>query len=388
MRIKRMAPLIAVLPALFLVTACGSSSSSSSSSAAATSTAAASTSSSGGTSSSAGADVVAAKKWIAAYSSPGSITLPTQPIKPPTGKTIGIVTCGNAAAACVTGEQAAVKAAAALGWKTITEDGQLIPAKMSAGVQSLVQAKVNGIILVAIADQNIPDALTAAHNADIPVVCLFCGNTPTEKVKYPSGANISVDFEKQGETDGNLIIADSDGKAQVGQITQSVSVPVATRQRGVTEAISKCSGCKILAEVEENPGGAAIQNAPRVAAQGLLNRFPSLTYIAPPSDDEGVGAVQAIQASGRKVHTVGYDCTPQGLSQIRTGTIELGCMTTPLAWAGWGGVDELARMMSGQKPVDEDPSSYLVTKANLPPAGQPPIEPDFASFYKKLWGVS
>jgi ribose transport system substrate-binding protein len=383
MRIRRMAPLIAVLPMLFIVTACGSSSSSSST-AASSAAGSASTSGSAGTSS---ADVTAAKKWVAANSSPGSIKLPTQPIKPPTGKTIGIVTCGNAAAACVTGAQAAAKAATALGWKTTTEDGQLIPAKMSAAVQSLIQAKVNGIVLVAIADQNIPDALTAAHNAGIPVVCLFCGNTPTEKVKNPSGANISVDFAFQGQTAGNLIVADSDGKAQVGQITQSVSVPVATRQHGVTEAISKCSGCKIVAEVEENPGGAAIQNAPRVAAQGLLNRFPELTYIAPPSDDEGVGAVQAIQASGRKVHTVGYDCTPQGLSQIRTGTIELGCMTTPLAWGGWGGVDELARMMSGQKPVEEDPSSYLVTKTNLPPAGQPPIEPDFASFYKKLWGV-
>jgi len=336
-------------------------------------------------------DAAAAQKVLDELAKVPEITKPTEPVKPPEGtKTLGFVTCGNAAAACVTAGEGFKEAAAALGWKTIIVDGKLNPKEWAASVESLVERNVDAIGTIALGDNAIPQALKKAHEAKIPVVTSFGGNDPSAKGPTHADGNVTVDFTLQGKGVGSFMVVHSGGKAQVGQITQSVVNVVKQRQDAVKAAVEACGGCKVVASVEQNPGEGDLKTVSRNAAQGLLQRFPGdkLTYIAPPSDDEGLGAMQAIRASNRKIHTVGYDCTEQGLAEIRKGDVHLGCMTTPLKWASWALVDQIVRLLNGGEALEQNPGTYLVTKETAPASGEEVQQPDYQSHYKKLWGIS
>ena len=85
-------------------------------------------------------------------------------------KTIGVMGPVNAAEIIKLGTDATVAAAKALGWKTIQVDPGGDPAKMAAGMTSLVNAHVDAIVLTTIEPGVIASGLRAAKRAGIPVI--------------------------------------------------------------------------------------------------------------------------------------------------------------------------------------------------------------------------
>ena len=95
-------------------------------------------------------------------------------------KTIGVMGPVNAAEIIKLGTDATVAAAKALGWKTIQVDPLGDPAKMGAGMTSLVNSGVDAIVLTTIEPATIQAGLRAAKTAGIPVI-----NTHTQTTSSP-----------------------------------------------------------------------------------------------------------------------------------------------------------------------------------------------------------
>jgi ribose transport system substrate-binding protein len=283
---------------------------------------------------------------------------------------------------------AAQNAVAALGYKAIVADGRLTPTGWTSAMSLLLQRHVDGVIKVAQPDSATPQSMANAKQANVPVVCAVCANGASKPIAAPSVANSDVDYAGQGKAVADWIIDQTNGMGKVYGVKLSLVTPVVLRHDGLKAELATCAGCKLLddAELTQSPG---LDSRARslITAQLSSHSKGDLDYVVPPSDSQATGVVQALRASGRnEVKVTGFDCELQSLKWIREGGLENACADTPLQWLVWGATDQLARKLSGQPAQNVTLPFQLITKDNLPPAGQQNAPFDFATYYKKLWG--
>ncbi len=313
---------------------------------------------------------------------------PTKAVKPAPNKTIGIIPCTLAAAGCTRVHDGAVAAAEALGYETVVLDGKGDPQQYLSNVEDLIQQDVDAILNVVIPDSTIPSGLQAAEKAGTPVICTVCGNPPKPDVPVTSDVEVDADYAAQGVAAADFIIANGGGK--VVTMNDNIFRPNQVRWEELTKRLNESDNVEIVDDVAITASGDINANHQKVT-MGVLQRFPEgeLDWITTPADSEGIGQVQAIQATGREeVQTVGYDCDEQNLGFIRDGAGEAACVATPLEWLGWAGMDQVVRILAGEEFVEEPVGIRVITADNVPAEGEPAIDVDFESEYKKLWGVN
>jgi ribose transport system substrate-binding protein len=313
------------------------------------------------------------------------------PVKAPTGKTLGILSCTEAVSGCQVISAGGTAAAKVLGWKSNTVDGKLTAQGFAAGLQQLTAQKPSAILNVVIADSAVPSQLSAAKAAGIPVICTTCGNSFAAPVKDPSVANADVDYVQQGEDAAKYIIAETNGKANVAVLGYKLSLADVARVTGFRKGFT-CPDCKIVTESDLGTG-ADLSTVTRNAIQPVLAQYPKgkLDYIYIISDTFTPALVQVLKLAGRdELKVVSNDCNAQSLAGIRAGGLEKACFTTPLKWLGWAGADLTVRHLAGQPMATETVPFSLVTQQNAPPASDTgdPLTMDYQSYYKKLWGLS
>ncbi|MEA2170245.1 MAG: ribose transport system substrate-binding protein [Solirubrobacteraceae bacterium] len=349
---------------------------------------------SGGTSAPANSSdplVAEAKANIAKLTQPAELSGGT-PVKPNTGKTLGILSCGFAAPVCQDMAANAQEAAKSIGWTSFLVDGKLTAQGWAAGMSQVVAKKPDLIYSVVASDAAMPQALDAAAAANIPVVCSFCGNPYVDAVKNGAMSNIETNYNDQGKALADYIISESDGKAKVAVLTFNLSTADLARSEALVKRLKECSGCTVLSNddigVSNDQFGIG-----RKAATALLAKYPKgkIDWISSPADSFTPGITQAIKLAGRDdVKTAGYDCNPAlAVDDIRSGDIDMACADSPTNASSWAAVDQLARIDAGQ-PFDKivNIPYQFVTKDNVPAKGAVPFTFDYKSYYKNLWGVS
>ncbi|MCU1677940.1 MAG: ABC-type sugar transport system periplasmic component-like protein, partial [Frankiales bacterium] len=360
--------------------ACGSSDSCSSASS--------STTPQGGSSD---AVVVAAKKAIAAsHAEAKTIKGPSAPVTPPEGKTLGVIACGVVAPPCLRMANGVKKAAAALGWEVVIADGKLTVQGMADAMDRLIGQKVDGILNVAVADSLIPNQMTKAKKAGIPVVCMVCGNKLVAPVKDPSTADIDPDYALSGRLAADYAIAHTNGQAKVVLIRNDAYASSKQRIDTAAAELKKCPGCKIVATEQLSSAGDLVR-AGRNQMQGLLNRYPKaddFNYVIPAADTTVQGHIQVLASQSRDIKISSFDCDAQNVGLIRAGKVETACVDGQYDWVPWAATDQMARILAKAPPAaDEQTPVVLVDKSNVPPAGQDTVSsPDFPTYYKKIWG--
>jgi ribose transport system substrate-binding protein len=334
--------------------------------------------------------VAAAKNAIAAsQASAKTIKGPKAPVTPPEGKTLGVVECASFGG-CLRMANGVKKAAAALGWKVVVADGKVSVRGMADGMDFLIDQKVDGIVNVAVADSAIPNQMTKAKNAGIPVVCMVCGNKLVAPVKNPSMADVDPDYALSGRLAADYAIVKTNGKANVVLLRNDAYPSAKQRLDAAAAELKKCPGCKIVT-TEQMSGAGDLVRAGRTQMQGLLNRYPKaddFNYVIPPADSVVQGHVQVLAAQSREIKISSFDCDAQNVGLIRAGKVQTACVDGQYDWVPWAATDQMVRILA-KVPLatDEQTPVVLVDKSNLPPAGQDTVpSPDFASYYKKIWG--
>jgi ribose transport system substrate-binding protein len=332
--------------------------------------------------------VAQAKEEVKKFSAVPKWEGPTEPTKPKPSQTIGINACSLAAEGCTQISEGVEAAAKALGWKTITLDGEVTPQKELANVEQFVQQGVNAIVDVAISDSSVTTGIKAAEEAGIVFVCAVCGN-PLDEIGTPghSAAEVDANYEEQGEAAGYYIIAEGGGNTAL--FNENLILPNKQRWEGVKKTLAKSESVDVVSDTAVVAGANPVANNNK-AGQAILQQYPEgeLQWMVPPSDSEGVGQVQALQAAGRhEVKMISYDCGNQNLAFIREEKSQVACVGTPLVWLGWAGIDQVVRLLNEEEPTKEGIGITLVTKENVPAAGEEPAYPDYPAEYEKLWGV-
>ncbi|SOD71823.1 monosaccharide ABC transporter substrate-binding protein (CUT2 family) [Jatrophihabitans sp. GAS493] len=357
-------------------------------------TGAAGTSSGGGSATQSAGDAAA---LVAKYYK-GTVTAP--PADGPaavTGKKVWIISCGQAAPSCSEPVAAMKTAAQAIGWNVTVFDGQLNPAKYSQGISQAIAAGADGILVNSIDCAAAPGPFEQAKKAGIVIAGLYafdCDKDPVFSTwpKWSGYDDLAQVYQAWGAARAAWIIDQTKGKANVIDTTVPSYRGLVEAEKGFKAEMATCSGCKVATTVSL-PVGDIVAGTAGAKVTNALQQHPDANSFLSYND---AGFTQFENASfhaagATKLLTMGGECLPGNVDEIRSGGPEDACAVLPQDWHGWAVVDEVNRQFAkpGSAPVDEGLGMQIIDKDhNLPASGGwvPPV--DFKAAYMKVWGVS
>jgi ribose transport system substrate-binding protein len=317
------------------------------------------------------------------------------------GKSVWVVSCGQAAYSCSIPAGYAMQAVTAIGWTGHLCDGKLDPGVESTCVQQAVAAGANAILLAGIDCSGLVGQLRAAKAAGIVIISPLgfdcndphVGGSPVFSgyLTYAGGEDLQTYMVDWGATRAAWIIGASHGTAKVIDVTLDGVLTPTYADQGFDQMMAKCGGCKIVDTVHLTLADLGSGAAQQKVATALQSN-PSATYLDSPFDSAIPAFIAgAIKDSGRtNLQIMGDECFPINLGYIRTGGPESACSALAENWDEWAAVDDLNRLFSGQSAAqlpDTGIGLQLVDKThNLPSSGAyvPPV--NFEADYLKVWG--
>jgi ABC-type sugar transport system substrate-binding protein len=236
---------------------------------------------------------------------------PTAKVKLPR-KTIGVMGPVNAAEIIKLGTDATVAAAKALHWKTIQIDPGGDPAKMAAGMTSLVNSRVDAIVLTTIEPGVIQSGLRAAKRAHIPVI-----DTHTLTHSSPLFAG---EYFLSPPREFNLLLARMKRDLPAGSEIGTIDLPQflnAKMASDLMKAAAAREGWKIVASHDTD-----VQNSvPDVqrAVGDMIRANPGIDAIWGCCDFAPTGAIPAIRSSGKNIKVYALHGIPSSIPQAASG---------------------------------------------------------------------
>lgn len=378
----------AITVALF-ASACGSDDSSS--------TTTATTAAAGTTSSAPATDPVLAKAEavVKKLSTPtGSYTSPpTDGPKATPGKKVVVVGYGNLSPASTELQEEWVKnIGPALKWQVKYVDGKFDPGVWLNAIRDAVNTKADGIVVQFIDCGSVKAGLLAAKKANIPVITIGgedCAGTPL--FTGVIGSNYGTIKEADaayGAAQAAWTLVDSEGKANVMSFENSETAGTKLWTNAWKSGIAECTACKLQsASWSFGDLGPKLQQK----AQQSMLKAPDADYVYGQVDDAITGGIAAgVQASGRKVKIIGFDCQPGVMKLMKQGKVAV-CFDDSARWTAYSAADGLVRSFGGQKPSSETGRGLRIVTpdVNFPadPTKSPEPAIDFRKIYETAWGV-
>jgi ribose transport system substrate-binding protein len=314
---------------------------------------------------------------------------PTEPVKPPTGKKLTIVTCSFQGVTCVRAAEGAKSAAETLGYSAKIVDGQGNPAVWNSAILTAVSEKADGIILTAVSAPLVTGAIAAANKADIPVAATL--DTEGE------GLAVKANTVRSEVVSANsaYVAKESGASAKVLLISDVSEFPDLKQDEELwpKELEADCNGgCEVADKLEFTLETAA-QRLPGDVAQALQSN-PEIKYIALPFDTIIPFVEQGMRQAGKngQVKMIGANADPPSIKSIEAGEMQMS-LGAPAEWIGWDAVDGLVRVMAGKElpPLEKGVTNYKVPMRYVDESDNPGPqgwtgEYDYEAAFKKLWG--
>lgn len=233
------------------------------------------------------------------------------------------------------------------GIQLVVTDAQGQTAKQVADVEDLIARRVNMIILAPRTFDGLTPALQAAKAAKIPVILVDRSAAGTAGIDYVT--ELASNYTEQGRRAAEWLAAQTKGSANIVELSGTPGASVADdRAKGFRAEIAKYPNMKIIASQTGNFSRATGQGVMQNIAQSLGKK---ITAVYAHNDEMAIGAIQALQASGRKPGTdvliVSVDGSRAALEAIDRGelgaTVESNPRYGPLAF------ETIEKFRSGEK---------------------------------------
>lgn len=259
--------------------------------------------------------------------------------------------------------EGATQAAEKAGVNLVIFNANNDPAAQNNAIETYIQQKVNGIIVVAIDTNGIMPAVKAADAAGIPVVAVDA----VLPADGPQKAQIGVDNEGAGKMIGEHFVKyvneQMGGSAKLGIVGALNSTIQNIRQKGFEDVVKGASGVSTAGVVD----GRNVQDNALAAAENLITANPDLNAIYATGEPALLGAVAAVESQAKQgqIKVVGWDLTASAIKGIDAGYV-VGVIQQDPAGMGAAAVDALAKLQSGGS-VDKLISVpvTIVTKDNV-----------------------
>lgn len=241
------------------------------------------------------------------------------------------------------------------GMEVVVVDAQNDAAKQINDVEDLIQQGVNVLLINPTDSAAISTAVQSANSLGIPVVTL-----DRSAEKGDVATLVSSDNEKGGEMAGEYLVKQLGEGAKVAEL-EGVPGASATRERG--------AGFHNIADEKLDVVAKQTANFDRTEGlntmENLIQGNPDIKAVFAHNDEMALGALQAIQSSGRDVLVVGFDGNEDAMTSIRNGNLSATVAQQPEK-IGQLAVQAGANVLQGKKVKKKIPVPLkLVTEENI-----------------------
>ncbi|MFQ3175435.1 MAG: ribose transport system substrate-binding protein [Psychromonas sp.] len=229
-----------------------------------------------------------------------------------------------------------------LGYELIVLDSQNDPSKELSNVEDLVVRGVKAILINPTDSDAVTNAIRIANQADIPVLTLDRGAAGGDVVSHIASDNIAG-----GEMAGKFINDKIGKNAKVVQL-EGIAGTSAARERG--EGFMKAVSTYNMDLLASQPADFDRTKGLNVM-ENLLASKPDTQAVFAQNDEMALGAIRAVQASGKKILVVGFDGTEGGIAAVKRGLLGATIAQQP-SMIGSLGVESAAKVLEGE-PVEK-----------------------------------
>ncbi len=212
----------------------------------------------------------------------------------------------------VTMKDGAEAKAEELGYKLIVLDSQNDPSKELSNIEDLTVRGVKAILINPTDSDAVSNAIRMANRAKVPVLTLDRGASRGDVVSHIASDNVIG-----GEMAGHFIAETVAVDAKVIQL-EGIAGTSAARERGEGFMNSvKASKLELLAsqpaDFDRTKGLNVMEN--------LLAANPDVQAVFAQNDEMALGALRAVQASGKDIKIIGFDGTEDGIAAVNRGKL-------------------------------------------------------------------
>jgi len=209
----------------------------------------------------------------------------------------------------VTLKEGAEAEAKAKGLELIVLDSQNDPAKELANMEDLLTQDVDAILINPTDSDAVGNAIKLANGKEIPVITLDRGANAGEVVAHIASDNVSG-----GVMAGDYIVEMLGGSGKVVEL-EGIAGTSAARDRGA--GFNKAVEGKLevvarqVADFDRSKGLSVMEN--------ILQAQPEINAVFAHNDEMALGALAAVQSSGRDIMIVGFDATDDAVKAVEAG---------------------------------------------------------------------
>jgi len=224
------------------------------------------------------------------------------------------------------------ESAAAEGIELKFADAQQKQQNQITAIRSYIAQKVDVIAFSPVVETGWDAVLQEAKAANIPVILTDRAVDSQDKTLYKTF--IGSDFVVEGEKAGDWLVKEYEGKPGPVNIVQlegtTGSAPANDRKAGFTEKIKADPKFKIIA----SQTGEFTRAKGKEVMEAFLKANPKIDVLYAHNDDMGLGAIEAIEAAGKKPGTdikiITVDAVKDGMQALADGKINFIVECSPL----------------------------------------------------------
>ena len=190
-------------------------------------------------------------------------------------------------------------------------------------IRSYIQQKVDVIAFSPVVESGWDTVLKEAKTAKIPVILTDRAVDSTDKTLYKTF--LGSDFVEEGKKAGTWLVDESKSATDTVNIVEiqgtTGSAPANDRKEGFEEAIKANPKLKIIA----SQSGDFTRSGGKQVMGAFLKNNPDIDVVFAHNDDEGLGAIEAIEAAGKvpgkDIKIVTIDAVKDGMTALSNGKI-------------------------------------------------------------------
>jgi ribose transport system substrate-binding protein len=227
-------------------------------------------------------------------------------------KTIGVTLLSQSQDFYKDLEQGLRQEAKKVGYRVIVQSGEFDPAVQARQLEDFVTKQVDAVVVCPCDSDTVAASLRPVVKAGIPI---FTADIAAKGVEVV--AHVASDNKQGGRLAGETMARLLHGKGQVLVIDHPSVSSVQDRTAGFEAALAEHPGMRIVAR----PSAEGQRAKAQAVMEDALTSYPDLAGVFGINDDSALGALRAIEASGRQgIVVIGYDATPEARAAIRRGS--------------------------------------------------------------------
>jgi simple sugar transport system substrate-binding protein len=199
-------------------------------------------------------------------------------------------------------------------------------------IRSYIQQKVDVIAFSPVVESGWDTVLKEAKTANIPVILTDRAVDSSDKTLYKTF--LGSDFVEEGKKAGDWVVEDSKSASDTVNIVEiqgtTGSAPANDRKEGFEEAIKANPKLKIIA----SQSGDFTRSGGKQVMEAFLKNNPDIDVVFAHNDDEGLGAIEAIEAAGKvpgkDIKIVTIDAVKDGMTALSNGKINFIVECSPM----------------------------------------------------------